>query len=191
MEVGAIMPKTMKRGIVCAAFAIACAAVPDLRAQNQKELLPAPVPTQIFTARKVFVSNGGGDTLGNYSGGPDRMYNQLCAALKGWGRYELVRAPADAELVFEIGFAAPIIGENVSGGNGTGVSSRTMKDPQFRFAILDLKTHVLLWTFTEHVQNALLQGNRDKNFDQAMAALVNDIKNVAGQPAPAANGASK
>jgi len=185
------MPKTIKRGIVCLAFAIACAVVPDLRAQNPKELLPGPVPAQVFTARKVFVSNAGGDTLGDYSGGPDRMYNLLYAALKGWGRYELVRAPADAELVFEIGFAAPIIGENVSGGNGTGVSSRTIKDPQFRLAILDLKTHVLLWTLTEHVQNALLQGNRDKNFDQAMAALVNDMKNVAGQPAPAASGASK
>jgi hypothetical protein len=49
----------------------------------------------------------------------------------------------------------------------------------------------LLWTFTEHVQPALLQGNRDKNFDQAMAALVNDIRNVAGQPAPAAGGTLK
>ena len=185
------MPKTMKRGIVCVAFAIAWVAVPDLGAQSQKDVLPAPLPTQIFTARKVFVSNAGGDTVGDYSGGPDRAYDQLYAALKGWGRYELVSAPADAELVFEVRFAAPIIGENVSGGNGTGVSSRTMKDPQFRLAILDLKTHVLLWTFTEHVQNALLQGNRDKSFDQAMAALVNDMKNVAGQPAPAASGTSK
>ncbi|PYU68320.1 MAG: hypothetical protein DMG49_16265 [Acidobacteria bacterium] len=65
-----------------------------------------------------------------------------------------------------------------------------MKDPQFRLAILDLKTHVLLWTFTEHVQSAQL-GNRDKNFDQAITALVNDIRNVAGQPAPPASGTSK
>ena len=56
--------------------------------------------------------------------------------------------------------------------------------------IRDLKTQVLLRTFIEHVQNALLKGNRDKNFDQAMAALVNDIRNVAGQPA-ATGGTSK
>jgi hypothetical protein len=182
------MSKIVKRGFVCVAFAIACAAVPSLRAQNQTELLPAPVPEQVFKARKVFVSNAGGDTLGEYSGGPDRAYDQLYRALKGWGRYDLVTVPADAEVVFEIGFAAPTVAENVSGGNGVAsVSSKPVKDPRFRLAIVDLKTHVLLWTFIEHVQSALLQGNRDKNFDQAMAALVNDIKNVAGQPTSTAS----
>ncbi len=166
------MPKIVKRGFVCAALAIAWVAAPGLRAQDKKELLPAPLPAQIFTARKVFVSNAGGDTLGDYSGGPDRAYNQLYTALKG---------------------ATPILGETVSGGGAghASVSSNPVKDPQFRLAIRDLKTHVLLWTFTEHVQSALLQGNRDKNFDQAMAALVNDIKNVAGQPAPTASSPSK
>ena len=185
------MSKIMKRGIVFVALAIAWVAVPNLRAQNKKELLPAPLPRQIFTAHKVFVSNAGGDTLGDYSGGPDRAYNQFYGALKGWGRYELVAAPGDAELAFEISFAMPIVGENVSGGNGTTVSSSPVKDPQFRLAIVDLKTQVLLWTFTEHVQPALLQMNRDKNFDHAMAALVNDVRNVAGQPGLAAGGAPK
>ena len=60
-------------------------AVPNLRAQNKKELLPAPLSTQIFTARKVFVSNAGDDTLVGFSGGPDRAYNQIYTALKGWG----------------------------------------------------------------------------------------------------------
>ena len=185
------MSEIMKRVFVCAAFAMACVPVVDLRAQNQKELLPAPLPMQIFTARKVFISNAGGDPLGYYSGGPDRAYDKLYAVLKGWGRYELVAAPGDAELVFEISFAMPTVAEDVSGGNGFTVSSRPVKDPQFRLAIVDLKTHVLLWTFTEHVQPAGLQMNRDKNFDQALTALVNDVRNVAGQPGPAASGSSK
>ncbi len=92
------MPRIMKRWIVCAVLAIACVGVPGLRAQDRKEVLPAPLPAQIFTAKKVFVSNGGGDTLDYYSGGPDRAYNELYAALKGWRRYELVATPADAEL---------------------------------------------------------------------------------------------
>jgi len=185
------MSKTMKRGIVCVVVAIAWVAVPNLRAQNKKELLPAPLPSQIYTAKKVFVSNGGDETLGDYSGGPDRAYNQLYTALKGWGRYELVAVPADAELVFEISFASRVLGENISGGGGTPVSNKTFRDTQFRLTIVDLKTHVLLWTYIEHVQGALLQGNRDKNFDLAMAALVNDIKNVAGQPATVGGGSSK
>ncbi len=184
------MRKTMRHRIACVALTIAGVAVPGLRAQDRKESPPAPLPAQIFTARKVFVCNGGGDTLDYYSGGPDRAYNELYAALKGWGRYELVATPVDAELVFEISFSVPILGEAVSGGAGTPVSSKTVIDPQFRLAIRELKTQVLLWTFIEHVQNALLKGNRDKNFDQAMTALVNDIRNVAGQPA-AKGGTSK
>ena len=64
------MPRIMKRWIVCAVLAIACVGVPGLRAQDQKESRPAPLPAQIFTAKRVFVSNGGGDTLDYYSGGP-------------------------------------------------------------------------------------------------------------------------
>ncbi len=180
------MRNTMNHSMACVSLAIALLAVPGARAQGQKELHPAPLPAQIFTARRVFLSNAGGDTLGDYSGGPERAYNQLYGALKGWGRYELVAAPVEAELVFEISFAMPIVGESVYGGTGgTSVSNKTTNDPHFRLAIRDLKTHVLLWTFTEHVQSALLRGNRDKNFDLAMGALVNDIRNVAGQPAAA------
>jgi hypothetical protein len=183
------MPRIMKRGIVCAVLAIACAGVPGLRAQDRREVLPAPLPTQIFTAKKVFVSNAGDETLGDYSGGPDRAYNQLYTALKGWGRYDLVVAPGDAELIFEISFASRFLGEAVSGGGkDIPVSNRNYRDSQLQLKIMDLKTHVLLWTYIEHVQGAILQGNRDKNFDHAMAALVNDLRNVAGQPAPATSG---
>jgi hypothetical protein len=191
MEIGGAMRRAIKARIACLALAITWIAVPGLIAQERKELLPAPLPVQIYAARKVFVSNAGDETLGEFSGGPDRAYNQLYAAVKGGGRYELVAAPADAELVFEISIATRILGESVSGGGGQMVSNRTIKDPQLRLTIWDLKTHVLLWTFIEHVQTALLQGNRDKNFEHAMAALVNDIKNVAGQPAPAASGGAK
>ena len=184
------MPRIIKRGIVFAALAIAWVAVPNLRPQNKKELLPAPLPSQIYTAKKVFVSNGGDETLGDYSGGPDRAYNQLYAALKGWGRYELETAPGDAELVLEISFASRFLGEAVSGGGkDMPVSNRNYRDARLRLTIMDLKTGVLLWTYIEHVQPALLQGNRDKNFDLAMAALVNDIRNVAGQPATAGGAA--
>ncbi len=142
------MRNIMKHGMACASFAIAMLVVPELRAQDPKELHPAPL--------------------------------------------ELVATPADAELVFEISFTIPFGGGNIYSGSGaTPVSNRTVTDPHFRLAILDLKTHVLLWTFTEHVQSALLQGNRDKNFDQAMAALVNDIRNVAGQRATAGGGSSQ
>lgn len=48
-------------------------------------------------------------------------------------------------------------------------------DPQFRLEIRDPKTSALLWAFTEHVQWAILQGNRNRNFDQASARIVTDV----------------
>lgn len=166
-----------------AVLALACTA----EAQQTKTALPAPIPGQITSGKKVFVSNVGGDTNGMYSGEPRRLYDQFYAVLKSWGRYELVGSPAEAELVFEIGFTNPFIGEDVWGGQGTSVSSRSHNDPQFRLAIIDPGTRIVLWVFTQHIEHALLQGNRDKNFDQAVSFLVNDLRNVAGQPAGAAN----
>ncbi len=33
----------------------------------------------------------------------------------------------------------------------------------------------MLWGFTEHMEWAILQGNRNKNFDQAAARIVTDV----------------
>lgn len=73
-----------------------------------KQAEAAPIPTQISTAQRVFIANGGGDEPGIYeplfSGGADRIYTQFYAAMKSAGRYELVGSPADADLLFEIRF---------------------------------------------------------------------------------------
>lgn len=165
----------------------ACALACNASAQQTKTAFPAPFPAQITSGKKVFVSNTGGDTNGMYSGEPRRLYDQFYSALKNWGRYELVGSPAEADLVFEIGFTNPFVGEDVSGGHGVSVSSRSFNDPQFRLAIIDPGTRIVLWVFTQHIEHALLQANRDKNFDQALNFLVNDLRNVAGQPAASAS----
>jgi hypothetical protein len=156
---------------------------PFARGQKSAEVLPAPLPPQIFTSKKVFISNAGGDSNYLYSGGPERLYNHFYAALQSWGRYQLVGNPAESDLVLAVSFSNPFTGDNCQRGSTQSVVSGPVSDPQFRLTIIDPVTRVTLWTLTEHVQFAVLQGNRDKNFDQALAALVNDLKNVAGQPA--------
>jgi len=59
-------------------------------------------------------------------------------------------------------------------------------DPRFRLAIVDIKTHVQLWVLIEHVRPALLQGNRDKNFDEALVRLVDNAKALTAGTSPAA-----
>jgi hypothetical protein len=180
------MSRTVKIGMWCAVLVLASAVDPAVRAQDQKELLPAPLPAQITTGRKVFISNAPGETDSGYSGGRYRPYDQFYAAMKSLGRYELVADPADADLVFEIRFSSPVGVVNVS--NGGGGSGRS---PQLRLVILDPKTHVTLWWFAEQIGGAARQATRDKNFDQALSALVNDVRNAAGQPAAAPSGAQK
>ncbi len=152
-----------------------------LSAQQSKWPAPAPVPVQIAAAQKVFISNAGGESFETviaqtvFNGGPDRPYNQFYAAMKGWGRYELVPSPEAADLVLEIswvladtGLKLPVLG-------------------QLRLVVLDPKTHVALWSFTEYVRGAILLGNRDKNFDEAMNTVLGRMKQLLDQPAATLN----
>lgn len=149
-------------------------------AEQAKPAPPAPIPAQILAAKKVFVANAGTEQpwyeYGQFSGGPDRAYNQFYARLKSWGRYELADAPAGADLLFEIQFMCPP--SVAAGKEGADSIAGRPYDPQFRLVIRDPKTNALLWVFTERAQWAVLLGNRDKNFDQALARVVNDLQGL-------------
>jgi hypothetical protein len=114
-----------------------------------------------------------------YSGGRNRAYNQFYAAMRSWGRYQLVSAPADADLVFEIGFTDKYEDQiNVS---------------QFKLVVLDPKARVPLSTFTKYVEYAGKAKNREKNYDLTMTALLDDLKSVVTAPGKASSneGATK
>ena len=148
---------------------------------HAQESASAPVPAQLITAGKIFISNAGGDIdpntkqLGEFIGLPIRPYNDFYAAMKSWGRYQLVSAPSDADLIFEISFSV----SPATGG----------ADAKFHLVILDPKTHVTLWAFTEYVETAILAGNREKHFQQGMESIVADAKSLStfSAPAPAKN----
>jgi hypothetical protein len=144
-------------------------------AAQTKQIPPAPIPTQISTAKKIFIANGGGDDPGIYEAlfnrDVDRAYNQFYGAMKSVDRYELVGSPAEADLLLEIRFLVLPSGTNVSKGDTFGPTY----DPQFRLEIRDPKSNALLWGFTEHMEWAILQGNRNKNFDQASARIATDV----------------
>jgi hypothetical protein len=150
---------------------------PVLNGQQSKIPMPAPVPVQISAAQKVFISNAGGESFETvmdqtvFNGGPDRPYNELDAAMKAWGRYELVSSPGPADLILEVswtlsdtGLRLPVLG-------------------QLRVVAFDPKTRAVLWTFIEYVRGAVLLGNRDKNFDQALNTIVGRLKTLAGTAA--------
>jgi len=156
-----------------------------LKAQQSAETAAAPVSPQIATARKIFISNAGIDSTSlpafKKAGEPDQPYNRFYAAMKSWGRYELVTTPADADLVFEVRFTTPLIGCNELNGFQS----------QFGLTILDTKTHFRLWTITELVKGANRKPAWDKNFSDAVTNLVDDVRKLVPQPAGSTNSPSK
>jgi hypothetical protein len=194
VRLGETMGKTIKPGALCVTFIIALLCAPILLAQEDggtsappkakwasqedadqpKQPVvfapPAPVPAQIVTAKKVFISNSGDAVTESgfkYAGGNNRAYNELYAAMKKQGPYEIATAPADADLILEIHF---------------NVSTRVDRHSHFQLLIRDPRTHVLLWGLHEPVKLAGGFGwkeKTEKNFNLAMANLVEEIKNLA------------
>jgi hypothetical protein len=162
-------------GLFLAAALVALSA----SAQVTPAAVAAPVPNQIVAAKRMFISNAGSESYGSqtyfrltkYDGGPDRFYNQFYAAMKAWGRYELTDSPADADVVGEVRFTSPIVDKQTQ--------YELVYDPQLNLTILDPKTRVPLWSLTEHIQPA---GNKDgdnRNFDQAVARIVDQTRRLA------------
>ena len=58
--------------------------------KSRKEIPPAPLPSVVVNAKKVFLPNGGGSDLAY-----DAFYSQM----KTWGKYEIVGSPNDADLI--------------------------------------------------------------------------------------------
>jgi hypothetical protein len=156
---------------------VLCAAT--TRAQEQQrsaDSRPAPIPPAISAAKTIFISNAGADAglfPHPFSGAQDRMYNQFYAAMQKWGHYELVAAPGDADLVFELRLSGP-----VGPANPDKVKGASDPLPLFYLTILERKTHYTLWTLTESIGIANLQKTHDRNFDNALDALVVDLKNL-------------
>jgi hypothetical protein len=182
------MQRIVRRQIACIAGTLALVSLQVWGAPRQKEAGTGPVPAPLITAKKAFISNAGGGCSpfgqSGFSGGPDRPYNEFYTAMKSWGRYELVTAPADADLDLEINFACPAARASSPFGNSYG----TADDPQLRLVILDVKTRIVLWGLTEHVEPAILQGNRDKNFERGMSSLVSNLKLLVAGPVPQPGG---
>jgi hypothetical protein len=162
-----------------AAFTAALIVAPALNGQQSTQPVPAPVPAQIVSAHKVFISNAGTDAAAREAfkqADPEEAYDRFYSALQSWGKYELVSAPAEADLVFEIRFAAPLYSS----------SNLPYIHPEFELRILDAKTHFLLWSVTDPVDRNFRKNAWIKSFDQGLDALMNDVKKLSA-PAVAAD----
>ena len=136
-----------------------------LGSSQAQEIFAAPIPTQIVTAKKVFIANGGRDsatTADYYTGEPYRAFNQLYGAIQKSGRFELVATPQEADLVLEIS-------------TKVGVSAQG----RLRLTIYEAKSHYVLWKMNSWIELAMRQSTRDHNFDVAVNKLSSDLEKLA------------
>jgi len=86
-------------------------------------------------------SRGNAFAILQRAGDAEEPYNQFYAAVKSSGKFEIVGTPSDAELVLEIRSAPNFQHRKVD-----------TYQPLVTLAILDSKTHFILWTITEPVE---------------------------------------
>lgn len=134
--------------------------------QNRPGPNAVPIPRGIAMAKKVFISYAGtNDPNRNFSGGPERCYNEFYRQIQVLNRYELVFSPADADLVLEIGLSGVPFPTRMTTSEGVA-----------GLRILDPKTHIVLWAFYEPVMRGLLKTN---DLEAAIKRIVSDLKSLA------------
>lgn len=164
------MLRMVNRVVLVAAALMSLAS--SLTAQNA-----APIPSQITSAKKVFISNTVGDDL--YSNDPSQVYSAFYSAMKSWGRYDLVSSPGNADLIFEISFREPVVGVAVTGSAASVPVGGSYTNPHLRLVISDPKTHVSLWWFIARVRQPLSAS--EKNLDHSIVDLMGQLKQIASK----------
>jgi hypothetical protein len=165
------------RNVLCGALLVANAAF----AEQASPVAPAPVPQAILDAKRIFVSNAGADSglfPSPFTGDTNRGYNQLYAGLKAGGQYDLMGDPAQADLVLELQLTAPA--GSTHSINSNKVNGAADPVPMFRLVVYDRKTHYVLWAFTQSVEIAFLQKTHDRNFDDALTAVLLEFEALSG-----------
>jgi hypothetical protein len=143
-------------------------------------------PSSIGAVPRVFLSStGNAYEMGRFTfDWPALPYNMLYAALQNTGRFQLVMAPAQAELIFEIHYADPE--RNIYIGTSDGSATPEYEDydsPQIKLVVWNSATRAVLLVTTEYVGN--------DSFEQAIASLVDKVEAALGQPAATVTEAAK
>jgi hypothetical protein len=132
----------------------------------------APLPSAIANAHRVFLGNAGDQENDDCL----RAYNVFYQGLTSIGRLQLVADPAEADLVLELHYEIDLGASIVSDHSRNSVR-------QFRVVLIKPSTHTVLWSLTERTNYAVFQKNRNKNLDETVLKLVDDVRSlVSAQP---------
>ncbi len=125
---------------LCIVAALLLAVAPTLSAQAT----PSHIPTQIASARTVFLSNNLGAPLAD----TDKIFNEIYAGVQQQNRFTIVTDPQTADLILQFNLVN-------SGGFGV-VQTITLQ-------IIDPRTSVILWSVSDAGQTKAIYGSKDRD----------------------------
>jgi hypothetical protein len=161
----------------------------------QQAVAPPPpaVIAAVTSAKKIFLSNAGADTefIRNSTAGASGSYDELYAALKQWGYFQLVDSPTQADIIFEIRSTETQDFREEYDPNPSNVSHTQdilgAQHPILTLSIFNASTRSPIWKI---VSPAGFAGSKNKGriaFTQSIATLTDKIKALVAVPAPTQN----
>jgi len=163
------------------ALCIVLLTVAAVVAKDRKSIQPAPLPSQIVNAKRVFVAKGVGATAHTVKGGYDLAFDSFYSEMKKWGRYEIVGSPDEADVIFEIGYRVEQGGTRVwsstNPSNGTTqVHSAQAIDAQLTLVAYDSRTKTELWSTSVPPGTAFRHKNQEKEMIIAGERLAKSLE---------------
>ena len=157
----------------CALTLVALVASPAIGAEALSALPAAPVPIQVLSAKKVFLSNLGADAEATVAflniANPDTAYNGFFAAMKSLGQYDLTATPGESDLILEFRVTAA----QLSSG------SFIQYLAYLNLSVVDTKSHYVLWTLRSPLK---VTKQIDEDVKVSVATLINSMKSLTATP---------
>jgi hypothetical protein len=119
-----------------------------------------PLPTQLATASKIFISN----VSEQPNADSVRVYDNIFQGVQSNARFHIVLNPDDADVILEIRYYG-----------------RMGPDRYYESLVISLvqpQKHVTLWSMSEDIPFASTRGGHEKNLDKATASLLTDLSSV-------------
>lgn len=181
----------MRRGL-CFVLLVVMAAT----AKDKNEIQKAPLPSQLLTAKKVFVSKGVGATAFTVEGGFDLAFDAFYSDIRSWGRYVVTDKPEDADLIMEVSYTAASGGTHVYSStntytNQTTVYSSQLLNLQLTLVVYDSHSKTELWSTSVAPGTARRKKNQEKEMITAGESLVTNLRNRMNISPQAAASSSK
>ena len=148
---------------------------------KKDDLVKAPLPGAILTAKKVFISKGVGATAFTVKGGFDLAFDSFYSAMKSWGRYDLTDKPEDADLVLRVTYEVANGGTHVysttnTQTNRTTVHSRQIVNAQLNLVVTESHGTTELWSSSVEPGSAFMKKNQEKEMISAGEKLAANLR---------------